>query len=329
MQALSSPRSRSSRRRRRRPPLRALLAAAICALWALVIFRSPAVMPASAGPNVPSRPAASGSSSARGSAGPASPSGLTPLPAADVHSGALVLVNADCPYVPPQSQTLVTVLDGKNDAYLVRDGSILLDEEALDALNRLMADFAAQGGERNVNVVAGFRTEEFQQHLFDQSAAANGLDHALRYVAQPGHSEHQTGYALDFSLYDVSSGASADFTGAGEQQWIADHAPDYGFVLRYGADKEAVTGIAAESWHYRYVGVPHAHIMTDRGLCLEEYWDLLRAHPYNGEHLRTTVGGTAYEIWYCPTEALYVPEAGDYALSGDNVGGFAVTAPAP
>ena len=52
-------------------------------------------------------------------------------------------------------------------------------------------------------------------------------------------------------------------------------APDYGFILRYTKEKEAITGISEEPWHFRYVGVPHARIITDRGLCLEEYWEEL------------------------------------------------------
>lgn len=243
----------------------------------------------------------------------------------DLHSGPLILVNNSCPYVFPEEQSLVNVLEAKNDSYFVRDSTVQLAPEAMDALNRMMADFAAQGGPRQVNVVAGHRTEEFQQHLFDQSAAANGLEHAQRYVAQPGGSEHHTGYAVDLALYYPDSGASGTFDGTGDYCWIAEHAPEYGFVLRYPGDKESVTGIGAESWHYRYVGLPHAPLMAELGLCLEEYIDFLRQYPCEEAHLYTEWEGQAYEIYFCGAEALYVPDSGTYALSGNNVDGFIVT----
>lgn len=243
---------------------------------------------------------------------------------ADWHRGTLILVNDQTPYLFSDTQDLVRVLDEKSSCYLVRDRSVYLERAAMDALNCMMEDFAAQGGTKTVNVVAGHRTKEFQQHLFDQSAAANGLEHAKRYVAQPGDSEHHTGYALDFSLY-FSDGTSADFDGTGEYAWIAENAADYGFVLRYPEDKERITGIAPESWHYRYVGAPHAEVMTENGLCLEEYLEYLRRYPYEQEHLKVTCGGVDYEIYTCSADALYVPGKKAYSLSGNNVDGFIVT----
>lgn len=171
--------------------------------------------------------------------------------------GTLILVSNEVPFSFPEEQALCTVLEEKNDCYLVRDSTVQLAPEAMEALNQWMEDFLAQGGSKTVNVVAGHRTEAFQQHLFDQSADRNGLEHAQHYVALPGRSEHHTGYALDLSLY-FSDGTSADFDGTGSYAWLAQHAADYGFVLRYPADKESVTGISYESWHYRYVGRPHA-----------------------------------------------------------------------
>jgi len=242
----------------------------------------------------------------------------------DVHAGELILVSNRTPFVFPENQELSCVLEGKNGCYLVRNRTVLLAPAVLEALNRMMEDFAAQGGPKVVNVVAGHRTETFQRHLFDQSAGRDGLEHAQRYVSQPGGSEHHTGYALDFSLF-FPDGTSDTFDGAGDCQWIAEHAAEYGFVLRYPADKEAVTGIAPESWHYRYVGQPHATIMTERGLCLEEYLELLRQYPWDGGHLRIQAAGQSWEVYYCPEDGLVVPEAGACTVSGDNLGGFIVT----
>ena len=205
----------------------------------------------------------------------------------------------------------------------MRDSTVQLAPEAMEALNQWMEDFLAQGGSKTVNVVAGHRTEAFQQHLFDQSADRNGLEHAQHYVALPGRSEHHTGYALDLSLY-FSDGTSADFDGTGSYAWLAQHAADYGFVLRYPADKESVTGISYESWHYRYVGRPHARVMADRGLCLEEYLDLLRQYSKDAP-LSVTDDGRAYQVYFCPENDPLVPAGNPYTLSGNNVDGFLVT----
>ncbi len=305
----------SRRRKRQRNPL---LIPAVCLLFLLSGILLGRWSMASASPEAIPEPASPATDDA------ASPYGLR-LESGDIHSGPLILVSNACPYAFPEEQALTNVLEGKNDSYFVRDSTVYLAPEAMDALNAMLGDFTAQGGPKHVNVVAGYRTKEFQQHLFDQSAAANGLEHAQRYVAQPGGSEHHTGYAVDLSLYFPDSGASGTFDGTGQYQWINDHAASYGFVLRYPADKESLTGIGAESWHYRYVGLPHALLMAERGLCLEEYIDLLRQYPYDGPHLLTDFDGQTYEIYFCSRDNLYVPDTAYYTLSGNNVDGYIVT----
>ena len=89
--------------------------------------------------------------------------------------------------------------------------------------------------------------------------AGQALEDALRTIALPGHSEHQTGLALDFN--DVSG----DFALTEAYRWLQEHGAEYGFIQRYPAGKESVTGIAEESWHYRYVGRPHAQAMKRLG----------------------------------------------------------------
>ena len=134
----------------------------------------------------------------------------------------------------------------------------------------------AAAGEENVWLwtASGYRSEERQQALLDHAVRENreagmeagqALEDALRTIALPGHSEHQTGLALDFN--DVSG----DFALTEAYRWLQEHGAEYGFIQRYPAGKESVTGIAEESWHYRYVGRPHAQAMKRLGLCLEEY----------------------------------------------------------
>lgn len=79
-------------------------------------------------------------------------------------------------------------------------------------LNSWMEDFEAATGRSNVNIVAGYRSLDYQQQLYDAAVQNHGSDYAASYLAQPGCSEHHTGLAIDFALYLKDSGATADFT---------------------------------------------------------------------------------------------------------------------
>ena len=241
-----------------------------------------------------------------------------------IHRGNLILVNNDAPYHFPEVPSLRPVAEGKNGAYYIRSTDLLLAGDALDALNAMLDEFLSQGGSKTVNLVAAWRSEEVQQHLYDQSAAQNGADHAAQYVALPGCSEHHTGLAMDFSLY-FPDGTSADFAGEGEWAWITENAHRFGLILRYPEGKATLTGIAYEPWHFRYVGVPHAAAMRKLGMCLEEYHAYLRAFPYEGEHLFLTLGADRYEVWFEYGSDAHLPIEGEYTVSGNNVDGLIIT----
>ena len=74
----------------------------------------------------------------------------------------------------------------------------------------------------------------------------------------------------------------AGFADTPAGQWLSEHAAEYGFVLRYPQDKQEVTGIIYESWHYRFVGKTHAKLMKESGLCLEEYLQQELPEGYTG-----------------------------------------------
>ena len=249
---------------------------------------------------------------------------LTELGEEAVHTGELILVNNQILFRFPREQDLVSIYQEKSGSYYVRDMEVLLSPVAMGPLNALLDDFLEQGGSKSVNVVAGHRTEEFQQHLFDQSAERSGLDHAKKYVAQPGGSEHHTGLVVDLSILH-GDGTSGDYDGTGEYAWINENCHRYGWVVRYETGKEELTGIWDEPWHFRYVGVPHATAMAEGDLCLEEYIDELRRYPFEGEHLTVDCADGRYEIWYCQGTEAYLPDSGDYQVSGNNVDGFVVT----
>lgn len=249
---------------------------------------------------------------------------LTELDEADIHTGELILVNNWNFYHFPDRSDLTNIYENKSDSYIVARTDTELAPAALEALNALLDAFRAQGGSKSVNVVAGYRTEEFQQHLFDQSVERNGLEHAKKYVAQPGGSEHHTGYAVDFSVLH-SDGSSEEYDGSGEYAWINENCHDYGYIVRYETGKEELTGIWDEPWHFRYLGIPHATKVAELGLCLEEYEDWLKDYTFDGEHLIISCAAGEYEVWYTQGTQVYLPESGEYQVSGNNVDGFIVT----
>ena len=113
---------------------------------------------------------------------------------------------------------------------------------------------------------SGFRSYATQAQLYQSYVNQEGQAAADRYSARPGYSEHQTGLAFDVIGTDGQLVADA-----GAAQWLLDHAPDYGFVVRYPRGKESITGYMHEEWHLRYIG-KEAKDIAASGLTLEEYY---------------------------------------------------------
>ena len=128
--------------------------------------------------------------------------------------------------------------------------------------------------------MSGWRSQQEQQRIWDDSMAEHGETFTRQYVALPGCSEHQTGLAIDLGkaagYIDFIRPAFPYDGVCGRFRRLAAR---YGFIERYQRGKEEVTGISAEPWHFRYVGAPHAQLMETNGLCLEEYRDFLRQGP--------------------------------------------------
>ena len=188
----------------------------------------------------------------------------------DFTGNPLLLVNSRNRY-DKQPCSLVSVYENKIKSYLVKDKNVLLKKEVIEALNSMMDVFQKETGLSNVNVISGYRSTDDQKKLYEKYLLSNGKAYTEKYVQKPGFSEHHTGYAVDFSLYYREDGHSEDFKGRGKYGWICQNAWKYGFVLRYPEDKAAVTGIAYEPWHFRFVGKKAAKYMTEHSLCLEEY----------------------------------------------------------
>lgn len=173
-------------------------------------------------------------------------------------------------------------------------------------------------------MASGYRTYEEQQELYAASESENGSEHAASYLTNPGYSEHHTGLAMDLSIYYEDTGESAEFDGTGKYVWFDENSWKYGFIHRYNDAKAGITGISGETWHFRYVGIPHAYYMKENDLCLEEYIDLLR--QYDSESpLEINCQGKTYEVYFCSGTEVKVPNSGSYTISGNNVDGFIVT----
>jgi len=160
---------------------------------------------------------------------------------------------------------------------IVHEYNVDIDSRIVEPY-RKMHDAAKKDG-ISLWISSGYRSPEKQQVLFEQEIqnyTKTGLEYvdavakAERSVARAGYSEHNTGLAIDLN------GVLEDFGGTPASNWLVKHAAEYGFVLRYPVDKQDITKIKYEAWHYRYVGVEHAEKMKELNMCLEEYVDYLK-----------------------------------------------------
>ena len=145
------------------------------------------------------------------------------------------------------------------------DGKYLREEAAINFEN-LSIDASLLG--YRIIAVSAFRDYEYQGKLFNEYISSKGLEYALLCSAKPGHSEHQTGLAVDV---EGSNKDYDEFEKSMEFNWMKENAHKYGFILRYPKAKEHITGFKYEPWHYRYVGVKHATKIYNENITLEEY----------------------------------------------------------
>lgn len=160
-------------------------------------------------------------------------------------------------------------------------GSMECDERIIDELLAMLK--SAKGDGVTLAICSPYRDFEYQQMLFNRKIKrymGMGMSYMEAYqlssqaVTVPGVSEHQIGLALDIvtnSYLTLDEGFGE--TDAGK--WLAENSHKYGFILRYPKGKEYITGIEYEPWHFRYVGVEAATVITERGITLEEFWEEL------------------------------------------------------
>ena len=153
------------------------------------------------------------------------------------------------------------------------DASRKFDKRAIEPLKQMICDMRDQGI-KNIWAQSTYRSIEYQKGLYEKSInkylkQGKSQEEAQKltdeYINKPGTSEHHLGLAVDFNNVDEG------FENTKAYKWLLENASDYGFILRYPKEKENITGIEYEPWHWRYVGPEHAKKMKEQNLCLEEY----------------------------------------------------------
>lgn len=181
------------------------------------------------------------------------------LPRIDISSWEYVLVNAEHPLGDTVPESLTELENGH-----------YFDSRAVVALQKFID--AARDEGLSVCLSSSYRNYNEQSYLYNRKVQQLGGDKAAaaRIVTPPGASEHQLGLCADITdrFYEVKT---HDLENTAMFQWMLAHCQEYGFILRYPADKEEITGIMYEPWHFRYVGVEAATYIMENGLCLEEF----------------------------------------------------------
>lgn len=132
-------------------------------------------------------------------------------------------------------------------------------------------ELASAAKKENLNIIAmsTYRSYDYQVNLYNKYVRNDGQIAADTYSGRPGHSEHQTGLAVDVYNGKINY---TNFEKTKEFTWMQQHAHEYGFILRFPKDKESETGYTYESWHYRYVGKDAASYIKEHNISFEEYY---------------------------------------------------------
>lgn len=240
----------------------------------------------------------------------------------DIHRGYLLLINAEHSYEIPDDLGLVSMASARTVPYGVASSHVLLQGSIMRQFDDMVQAFIDETNRNIIYVLSAYRDYAAQRSTLNQYIAQEGREAALRRAKEPGHSEHHTGLALDLATF--ANGEQQSFTYFDVTRWFPQNSYKYGFILRYARDKVDVTKTIYEPWHYRYVGMPHSHIMFNRNWALEEYIDEIRQHSADNPFL-TEYDGVSYEVYFTENRQITVPIHAIVNISGNNIDGFIVT----
>lgn len=184
----------------------------------------------------------------------------------------LILVNREIPIPEEYEPELTEMGEEKIAKDMEGDLSEMLRDAASDG-----ADMQIEEGYRNPTIQETLLNIEIRKKIKGGLSEYEACSKALENFAAPGHSDHHTGYAVDLGRDDVI------FERTYEYKWLMENSWKYGFIERYPADKEHITGVKHKPGHFRYVGKTNAGKMKEKDLCLEEYILWLNRQPKKTE----------------------------------------------
>ena len=186
-------------------------------------------------------------------------------------------------FAPP----ILTVMPSSDS--LDNSRELVLAPSAANALVLMAEQMHAEGyGQLLVN--SAYRTYDYQVELFESKTRQYGLAGALVRSAKAGHSEHQTGLAVDVSVPAQGCAIMTCFGGTVGGKWVAANSWRFGFIVRYEEETTAITGYSYEPWHLRFVGEELATEYSENGIhTLEEFWSLPAAEFYPEEMTESKV----------------------------------------
>ncbi len=204
----------------------------------------------------------------------------------DANFGRLLLINGVHALPDDYDTNVREYLVEIDDQYRNNDYVTQIHKDVYPYITAMVA--AAQADGVNLQVWSPFRSYAIQNDLFQKQVARVGGDEAkaATVVARPGTSEHNTGLCADFNM------ASDAFESTPMYNWMCENAENYGFILRYPKEKQDVTGVIYESWHWRFVGINNAKEINELGVTLEEFIEMKEIDPAIDMYGDDSIGAT-------------------------------------
>lgn len=227
----------------------------------------------------------------------------------DIYKGLLVPASENIPIIRDASDSAVNLADFKNESYSVLSENLPLNQKAAEAFNAMMS-----GYENAVSLT------DFIVYGTDSTVSGEGSPCPELYP------DCVSGNTVDVALMGWSSVISYD--GMDAEGWVVENCQNYGYIVRYPIGKTESTGEGYCPWHLRYVGQPHALIMSANNYCLEEYIKYLKGFSQEAP-LTSKIDENVYKIYAVPSAGdvtyIDVPLSGNYNVSGDGSSGYIVT----
>ena len=231
------------------------------------------------------------------------------LTSADLTDGTLIAVDDSHPYAGSTAFTDFSSITNEN--VKPRLTSLPIRAEVTQPICDLFDDYAAANGSTNLQIYSTLQSTLESSGLYSNILA-----------------DRDTGYSFDIGLI-TSTGEVVPYIQK-HNEWMLANVWQYGFILRYPADKTDITGGTYAPHHFRYVGQPHAAIMYANNLCLEEYLSFLHSYTLETGGFTYVYQDTTYVIYYVPMDpsgvtTVELPKDTIYTVSGDNQTGFIIT----